>query len=84
MNSRLPYEIGLDTEATTLREADHLLHGLAAELAFPEGGFACTHLVRGERPRVALSFSTTSRRWARSTREQLAAGGYDVSPTAPD
>lgn len=37
----------VDTETTTLREADHLLQSLAAELALPEGAFGCTHLVRG-------------------------------------
>jgi hypothetical protein len=70
----------IDTEATTLREADHLLQTLAAELAFPGGVFGCTHLVRGERPRVVLSFTGAPGEASRS----LAQKGYEVTAGAPD
>ncbi|MFE9646175.1 hypothetical protein ACFYO0_19135 [Streptomyces sp. NPDC006365] len=70
----------VDTEATTLREADHLLQSLAAELAVPEGVFGCTHLMRGERPRVVLSFT----RAPEETERSLALKGYEVTAGAPD
>jgi hypothetical protein len=73
----------VDSEATTLttlREADHLLHTLAAELALPEGSFGCTHLMRGERPRVVLSFTGAP---TEATR-RLTTDGYEVTPGAPD
>jgi len=70
----------IDTEAATLREADHLIQSLAAELDLPEGSFGCTHLVRGERPRVVLSFTVTSAEPAR----QLTAKGYEVTAGTPD
>ncbi|NGO40745.1 hypothetical protein [Streptomyces ureilyticus] len=69
-----------DTEATTLREADHLLQSLAAELALPEGVFGCTHLVRGERPRVVLSFTGAPE----EARRGLAEKGYEVTAGVPD
>ncbi|MDQ1049574.1 hypothetical protein [Streptomyces sp. V4I2] len=40
--------------------------------------------VRGDRPRVALSFTFPSEPLLRTARERLAAGEYDVSPGAPD
>ncbi|WP_046734507.1 hypothetical protein [Streptomyces humi] len=38
--------IGVDAGSATLREADHLIHGLLARLALGDGVFACTHLHR--------------------------------------
>ncbi len=75
-----PYVTTVDADVRELRAADHLLLGLAAELALPEGAFGCTHLVRGERPRVVLSFATASADTAR----RLAAKGYEVTDGAPD
>ncbi|MEU9187785.1 hypothetical protein AB0D14_25240 [Streptomyces sp. NPDC048484] len=75
-----PYVSTVDAYVRELRAADHLLLSLAAELAAPEGTFGCTHLVRGERPRVVLSFATTSEETAR----RLAAKGYEVTAGAPD
>nr|WP_206441005.1 hypothetical protein [Streptomyces scabichelini] len=63
-----------------MREADHLLQSLAAELALPEDVFGCTHLVRGERPRVVLSFTGASV----EARQGLAAKGYEVTAGVPD
>ncbi|MFC4470227.1 hypothetical protein ACFPH6_37985 [Streptomyces xiangluensis] len=70
----------VDTEATTLQEADHLLQSLAAELALPEGVFGCTHLVRGERPRVVLSFTGASVEASRLLTDK----GYEVTAGVPD
>lgn len=72
--------VTIDPGVRDLRAADHLLLELAAELALSEGAFGCTHLVRGERPRVVLSFTTTSPEAARV----LTAKGYEVTPGAPD
>ena len=74
----------MDAEVRDLRAADHLLHTLAAELALPEGTFGCTHLVRGDRPRVALSFTVPSEPLLRTVQERLAAREYEVSPGTPD
>ncbi|MFE5814562.1 hypothetical protein ACFQ6S_14315 [Streptomyces sp. NPDC056479] len=74
----------MDAGVRDLRSADHLLHALAAELTLPEGTFGCTHLVRGERPRVALSLTLPSESLLRTAQERLAAGGHEVSPGAPD
>ncbi|MEV7339387.1 hypothetical protein [Streptomyces sp. NPDC093544] len=79
-----PYVIGVDTVVSALLEADHLLQTLAAELALPEDSFGCTHLVRGDRPRVALSFAVPSGAALSVVREGLIAKGYEVSPEAPD
>ncbi|MDQ1035454.1 hypothetical protein QFZ75_001870 [Streptomyces sp. V3I8] len=78
--TRPPYVSTVDTGVRELRAADHLLLELAAELALPEGAFGCTHLVRGDRPRVVLSFATTSE----DTAPRLAAKGYGVTAGAPD
>ncbi|MGP4047636.1 hypothetical protein [Streptomyces sp. 2A115] len=75
-----PYVCGVDAGVRDLRDADHLLQVMAAELALPEGGFGCTHLVRGERPRVLLSFTTADPETAR----RLTAKGYEVTAGAPD
>ncbi|MFC8240335.1 hypothetical protein [Streptomyces chartreusis] len=79
-----PYVLTVDAGVRDLRAADHLLHTLAAELALPEGVFGCTHLVRGERPRVALSLALPSEPLLRTAQERLTAGGHEVSPGAPD
>ncbi|MBG0851623.1 hypothetical protein I2W78_07145 [Streptomyces spinoverrucosus] len=79
-----PYVLTVDAGLKDLRAADHLLLTLAAELALPEGTFGCTHLVRDERPRVALSFAMASEPVLRSAREWLTAKGYEVLDGAPD
>lgn len=78
------YACWADTPVSALRAADHLLLGLAAELALPEGTFGCTHFVRGERPRVALSFTLPSEPLLRTAEERLRAQGYEVRPGVPD
>ncbi|MEV6110399.1 hypothetical protein AB0M28_37715 [Streptomyces sp. NPDC051940] len=74
-----------------LREADHLLHGLAAELALPDGAIACTHAVRDGRPRLGFSFALPTADAARALRERLgrtrqgwgvALGGHRDGPAA--
>ncbi|MFJ8629478.1 hypothetical protein [Streptomyces sp. NPDC093568] len=79
-----PYVLTVDAGVRDLRAADHLLHSLAAELALPEDAFGCTHLVRGERPRVALSLTLPSESLLRTAQERLAAGGHEVAPGIPD
>ncbi|KUL22299.1 hypothetical protein [Streptomyces regalis] len=79
-----PYVLTVDADVRDLRAADHLLHTLAAELALPEGVFGCTHLVRGDRPRVALSFTLPTEPLLRTAQERLTAQGHEVSPGAPD
>lgn len=78
------YACWADTPVSALREADHLLLALATELALPEGTFACTHLLRGDRPRVALSFTLPSEPLLRTAEERLTAQGYEVRPGVPD
>ncbi|WP_031475301.1 hypothetical protein [Streptomyces bicolor] len=78
------YVLTVDTEVRDLRAADHLLHTLAAELALPEGAFGCTHLVRGERPHVALSLTLRSEPLLRTAQERLTARGHEVAPGSPD
>ncbi|WP_217247201.1 hypothetical protein [Streptomyces sp. AC602_WCS936] len=79
-----PHAIGIDTGATTLREADHLLQALAAELGLPEGVFGCTHLVRDGRPRVALSLAAEGEPVLRAARDRLTEQGYEVRDGAWD
>ncbi|MDX3692203.1 hypothetical protein PV726_17980 [Streptomyces europaeiscabiei] len=79
-----PYTLTVDAEVRDLRAADHLLHTLAAELALPEGAFGCTHLVRGDRPRVALSLAVPSEPLLSTVQERLAARDHEVVPGAPD
>jgi hypothetical protein len=82
-----PYALGIDTDATTLREADLLLQELAVELSLPEGVFGCTHLVRDDRPRVALSLAAGAagaEPVLRTARDRLTAQGYEVRDGAPD
>ncbi|MGV9895285.1 hypothetical protein [Streptomyces tendae] len=78
------YVLGVDTDATTLRAADHLLQALAAELVLPEGVFGCTHLVRDGRPRVALSLAAEAEPVLRTARDRLTARGYEVRDGAWD
>ncbi|MBV7695884.1 hypothetical protein [Streptomyces sp. TRM70350] len=79
-----PHVLTIDPGLPDLRTADHLLQTLAAELALPEGTFGCTHLVRDERPRVALSFAVESKAVLHAAREWLKAKGYEVTDGAPD
>jgi hypothetical protein len=79
-----PYVLTVDADVRDLRAADHLLHTLAAELALPEGTFGCTHLVRGERPRVVCSLTLPSEPLLRTAQERLTARGYEVSHGSPD
>lgn len=75
--------ITVDAGVRELRAADHLLRELAAGLGLPEDAFGCTHLVRGDRPRVVLSLTTTATTSGETAR-RLAAKGYEVTAGAPD
>ncbi|MDT0392874.1 hypothetical protein [Streptomyces dubilierae] len=79
-----PYALTVDPGIGQLRAADHLLHTLAAELALPEDVFGCTHLVRGERPRVVLSFALPSEPLQRTAVERLTGLGHTVASGVPD
>lgn len=79
-----PYALTVDAGVRELRAADHLLHALAAELALPEDAFGCTHLVRGERPRVVLSLALPSEPLRRTALEGLTGLGHEVLPGVPD
>ncbi|MCC5037006.1 hypothetical protein DMH02_028495 [Streptomyces sp. WAC 00631] len=82
-----PYAIAIDTDAATLRQADHLLQALAAELSLPESVFGCTHLVRDSRPRVALSLTAGAagaEPVLRTARDRLTAQGHAVRDGTPD
>ncbi|MFJ5261863.1 hypothetical protein ACIQAC_15520 [Streptomyces sp. NPDC088387] len=79
-----PYVLTVDAGTKDLRAADHLLRTLASELVLPEGVFGCTHLVRDERPHVALSFALESERARTAVRAGLVAQGYEVTDGAPD
>ncbi|MFE6281620.1 hypothetical protein [Streptomyces sp. NPDC057877] len=79
-----PYALTVDAGLRDLRAADHLLRTLAAELALPEGAFGCTHLIRGDRPRVAVSFTVASPALRDPAREWLTAKGYEVTDGVPD
>ncbi|MFI2432870.1 hypothetical protein [Streptomyces sp. NPDC018693] len=79
-----PYVLTVDAGTRDLRAADHLLHTLAAELALPGAVFGCTHLVRGDRPRVVVSLTLPTEPLTRTARERLTARGHDVTPGAPD
>jgi hypothetical protein len=80
-----PYALGVDTEVTTLRDADHLLLDLVGELALPEDVFGCTHLVRdGGRRRMALSLAAADAAVLDTARASLAGQGYAVTDGAPD
>ncbi|MEU1054326.1 hypothetical protein ABZ397_17470 [Streptomyces sp. NPDC005876] len=80
-----PYAIGVDTDVTALRDADHLLSDLAARLGLPEDVFGCTHLVRdGGRRRVALSLAAADAAALGTARAALTGQGYAVTDGAPD
>ncbi|WP_314617392.1 hypothetical protein [Streptomyces stackebrandtii] len=79
-----PYVLTVDAGVRDLRAADLLLHTLADELALTEGAFGCTHLVRYDTPRVAVSLALPSEPLLRTTQERLTARGHQVSPGAPD
>ncbi|MCX4855882.1 hypothetical protein OG426_42350 [Streptomyces canus] len=79
-----PYVLTVDAGLRDLRVADHLLHALAAELSLAKGAFGCTHLVRGDHPRVAVSLTLPSSPLLRTARERLTARGREVSDGAPD
>ncbi|MDF3149482.1 MULTISPECIES: hypothetical protein [unclassified Streptomyces] len=74
----------MDADVRDLPAADHLLHTFAAELALPEGTFGCTHLVRGDRPRVAVSLALPTEPLLRTAQERLIARGHAVSRGTPD
>ncbi|MBT3152152.1 hypothetical protein HTV45_14890 [Streptomyces sp. CHD11] len=74
-----PYALTVDAGIRDLLDADHLLHRMADELALPEDVFGCTHLVRGDRPRVVASLHLPSRPLPDTLRQRLAGYG-SVSP----
>ncbi|WP_371102345.1 hypothetical protein [Streptomyces sp. PU_AKi4] len=78
-----PYALTVDAGIEDLLDADRLLHRMAAELGLAEDTFGCTHLVRDDRPRVAVSLSLPSRPLPGTLRERLAGYGA-VSPGLPD
>ncbi|MGW0846711.1 hypothetical protein ACWD26_42645 [Streptomyces sp. NPDC002787] len=78
------YALTVDAGVRDLRAADHLLQTLAAELALPEDTFGCTHLVRGNRPRVALSLAVPSEPLLSTVQERLTARDHEVTPGVPD
>jgi hypothetical protein len=71
------YVVGVDTGHTgSLREADHLVRALAAELGLHADVVGCTHHVRdGRRPHTALSFAVPSERTARAAWRWLTENG---------
>ncbi|WP_427920582.1 hypothetical protein [Streptomyces sp. cg40] len=65
--------LGVDAGTTTLREADHLIHDLAATLALPPGTVACTHLIRTDARRgTAVSLELPDTESAEEARRRLA------------
>lgn len=78
------YALTVDPDLRDLRAADHLLLELMAELALPEDVFGCTHLLRGDRPRVALSLTLPDEPLLRTAREALVGQGHEVTPGLPD
>lgn len=78
------YVLTVDPGVRDLRAADHVLQGLAAELALAEGVFGCTHLVRGDRPRVVLSLALPVEPLVRTVEERLTARGLEVRGGVPD
>ncbi|CAL9394909.1 hypothetical protein [Streptomyces sp. NPDC090994] len=80
-----PYVIAVDTDATSLRDADHLLRELAVGFTEEDGLFGCTHLVReGGRRRVALSLAAGDRAAVDAARQRLTAQGHTVTDGAWD
>ncbi|MFE4699900.1 hypothetical protein ACFRIC_22795 [Streptomyces sp. NPDC056738] len=80
-----PYVVGVDTGYTgALREADHLLRSLAAELGLPADVLGCTHHVRdGRRPHTALSFAVPSEHAARAAWRRLTETGSGTPGAGP-
>ncbi|GAB2449436.1 hypothetical protein [Streptomyces incanus] len=79
------HALTVDAGIRDLRSADRLIQRLAAELGLSEGMFGCTHLVRGDRPRVTVSLSLPSEPYLRTTWARLAAGGHgELSAGLPD
>ncbi|MEV6615828.1 hypothetical protein AB0N31_18595 [Streptomyces sp. NPDC051051] len=81
---RTPYALTVDAGSRDLRAADHLLRALAAELDLAEGVFGCTHLLRDERPRVAVSLAPETAAELDDLRARLVARGYEVGEGTPD
>ncbi|MFD7706574.1 hypothetical protein [Streptomyces sp. NPDC059786] len=79
-----PYAVGVRAGLRSLAEADHLLRTLAPVLPLAEPEFGCTHLVRGDRPQVALSFSVPTEALLSTVRQRLADQGYEAVPGVPD
>ena len=79
-----PHTLTVDARTRDLRAADRLLHAVAAELDLPEGVFGCTHLVRGERPRVVVSLALPSRPLLDAVEKRFAAHGHAVTRGLPD
>ncbi|MGW0138238.1 hypothetical protein [Streptomyces calvus] len=79
-----PYALTVDAGTVDLRAADHLLRTLADGFDLPEDTFGCTHLVRGDRPRVVVSLTLPSRPLLDTVRERLAHGYGTVAPGLPD
>jgi hypothetical protein len=64
--------IGVDAGSASLREADHLVHGLAASLGLTAETVACTHLVRtADRPATAVSLALPDPEAAEAAWERL-------------
>ncbi|MFJ3982468.1 hypothetical protein [Streptomyces fungicidicus] len=78
-----PHALTVDAGVRDVLDADRLLHRMAAGLALPEDVFGCTHLVRGDRPRVAVSLALPSRPLPDTLRERLTEYGT-VTPGLPD
>ncbi|MFF1300044.1 MULTISPECIES: hypothetical protein [unclassified Streptomyces] len=78
------YALTVDPGVRDLRAADHLLQELAAEIVLAEGVFGCTHLVRGDHPRVALSLAVPTGSLLRSVKERLTDRGHEVQDGLPD
>lgn len=67
--------IGVDAGTASLREADHLVHHLAADLGLPPGTIACTHLIRTEQRRgTAVSLALPDAGAAEEAWQRLTAG----------
>ncbi|OQR64545.1 hypothetical protein B6E66_08035 [Streptomyces maremycinicus] len=81
---RTPYVLTVDAGLRELLAADHLLRTFAAELPLSEGVFGCTHLVRGERPRVAVSLAPGSEEESAEVRAGLLTLGYEATGGVPD
>ncbi|WP_030380535.1 MULTISPECIES: hypothetical protein [unclassified Streptomyces] len=73
--------IGVDAGSAPLREADHLIHDLAAGLALPPTTVACTHPVRtGRRPHLATTFALPDEATARAVWHRLVAHLASAAP----